>query len=120
MVNQPKNSQNRRIHRTVNPYEVDQSNRPNTLGGLAKDVGRGVAGAFGDMANDAYTDFFGGSPTPPTRRRHPVSQPTEPNQSRNNLTILMIFLPNHKTKVVSESLLLRNIVVNRRPKQTIF
>lgn len=55
--------QNRRqSHRTLNPYETGQATRPNSLGGLAKDIGRGVAHAFGDMASDAYTDMLGGSP----------------------------------------------------------
>ncbi len=55
--------QNRRqSHRSVNPYETGQPTRPSTLGGLAKDIGRGVAGAFGDMASDAYSDALGRSP----------------------------------------------------------
>lgn len=67
--NQPQNR--RPAHPTANPYETGQSNGRGSLSGLAKDVGRGVADAFGDMASDAYDSFF--SPPATTRRRHPVN-----------------------------------------------
>ena len=74
--NQPQNR--RTANRTVNPYETGQSRRPNSLGGIAKDMGRDVKDAFADMASDAYDSFF----APPTqRRRHPVNNPQGQNEN---------------------------------------
>lgn len=75
--------QNRRhVNHAANPYETGQSRRPNSLGGIAKDLGNSVTDAFGDMASDAYDSFF--SPPSPQRRRHPVNNPQ--TQSENSST----------------------------------